>query len=268
MRCATHPVRMLPLVLLLVLPLAPAPAAAQPAGHASAAAPADAWPQFRGTPALSGVSEAELPAELTLKWTYQADDIIDSSAAIADGTVYVGSYSGNLIALDLDTGEERWKYSTGNMGIGESSPAVAGGLVFIGDLGGVFHAVDAATGKARWTFETLGEIKSSPVVVGDRVLIGSYDGFLYALDVADGALVWAVRDAQLRARDPRRLGRRGLLRRLRRGIPRGARQRRGRDGQPAGGRLHHLFARDRRRAGLLRDLRQRGHRHRPRDASR
>ena len=169
----------------------PAPAAGQQGIPASATtAPADAWPQFRGSPSLTGVSDATLAAELTLLWTYQADEAIDSSAAIADGTVYVGTYAGTLIALDLATGEERWTYTTGDLGIGESSPAVAGDLVFVGDLGGVFHAVDTATGAARWTFETMGEIKSSPVVIGDRVLIGSYDGYLYGLAIADGALLW------------------------------------------------------------------------------
>ena len=176
------------LVCILSLPVL---AAAQPATPQTApGAPADAWPQFRGSTALTGVSNSTLPAELTLQWTYEADEAIDSSAAIADGTVYVGTYAGTLIALDLETGTERWTYTTGDMGIGESSPAVSGELVFIGDLGGVFHAVDTSTGTARWTFATMGEIRSSPVIVGDRVLIGSYDGYLYALAMEDGALVW------------------------------------------------------------------------------
>ncbi|MDE0830789.1 MAG: PQQ-binding-like beta-propeller repeat protein, partial [Vicinamibacterales bacterium] len=160
-----------------------------PLGVAHAQTTSDTWPQFRGA-SRNGVAASALPAELTLKWTYEADEAIDSSAAIVDGVVYVGTYAGTLIALDLDTGAERWTYSTGDMGIGESSPAVAGGLVFIGDLGGVFHAVDVNTGTARWTFETMGEIKSSPVIVDNRVLIGSYDGFLYALAIEDGEEVW------------------------------------------------------------------------------
>ena len=175
----------------LTVSLLPVSASGQDGTQAIATtAPADGWPQFRGNPSLTGVSESILPAELTLQWTYEADEAIDSSAAIADGTVYVGTYAGSLIALDLTTGEERWTYTAGDLGIGESSPAVAGDLVFIGDLGGVFHAVDTKTGTARWTFETLGEIKSSPVVMGDRVLIGSYDGYLYGLAIADGALLW------------------------------------------------------------------------------
>jgi len=138
-----------------------------------------AWPQFRGNPPLTGVSSSTLPASLKVLWTFDAGDAIESSAAIADGTVYVGSAGGELVALDLQTGTVRWRYKTGE--IGESSPAVANGAVYIGDLTGTFHAVDAKSGKPLWTFKTSGEIRSSPVVVGDRVLIGSYDRFLYAL---------------------------------------------------------------------------------------
>ena len=187
MRLLKFVFRTLPFIILFTHTLA---SAQQTASATPSTAHADAWPQFRGNASLTGVSDTTLPAKLTLQWTYEADEAIDSSAAIVDGSVYVGTWAGTLIALDLETGAERWTYSTGDMGIGESSPAVAGGLVFIGDLGGVFHAVDTETGVARWTFETMGEIKSSPVIVGDRVLIGSYDGYLYALAIADGTLAW------------------------------------------------------------------------------
>ena len=101
-------------------------------------------------------------------WTYEAGDAIESSAAIADGVVYVGSQTGELHAVNLADGKLKWKYKASADGIGESSPAVAGGLVYIGDLAGVLHAVDTATGKAAWTFKTGSEIKSSPVVAGDQ----------------------------------------------------------------------------------------------------
>ena len=91
-------------------------------------APANAWQQFRGSQSLSGVSDASLPEELSLLWTYEADEAIDSSAAIVDNSVYFGTYAGSLVALNLETGKERWAYTTGDLGVGESSPAVAGGL--------------------------------------------------------------------------------------------------------------------------------------------
>ena len=158
----------------------------------SAQAPATAWPQFRGSAPLTGVSAAQIPASLKVQWTYEAGDAIESSAAIADGTVYVTVASGELVALGLDRGQVKWKYKV-ELGFGESSPAVAGGKVIVGDLGGVVHAVNVADGKAAWTFKTRSEVKSSPVVVGDVVLIGSYDGSLYGLGLADGKPRWEVR---------------------------------------------------------------------------
>ena len=147
---------------------------------------------FRGSPALLGVSSTRLPATLKLRWSFQAKDSIESSAAIVDGTVYVGSMDSGLYAIDLASGKLRWRYATPDP-IGESSPCVHRGAVYIGDLGGVLHAVEASSGKSRWTFKTEGaEIKSSPVGDGDRIYFGSYDQNLYCLSASTGTLLWKV----------------------------------------------------------------------------
>src|SRR5256714_14604166 len=130
-------------------------AAPQPPGQGAA------WPQFRRNPQLTGVATASLPATLKLLWTYDAGDSIESSAAIADGAVYVGSQSADLISLDLETGKLRWKYHV-QEGIEESSPAVHDGMVYVGDLAGTLHAVNASDGKAVWKLQTGAEVKSSP----------------------------------------------------------------------------------------------------------
>jgi eukaryotic-like serine/threonine-protein kinase len=161
----------------------------------------DSWPQFRGNLLNTGVSPTTViggdseggtgngPGILKVLWSYDAGDVIESSAAIANGVSYVGSGKGELLALDLWSGKLKWKYVTTEP-IGESSPAVGGGMVFIGDLVGVFHAVNAADGRGVWSYKTGGEIKSSPVIVGDRVLIGSYDGYLYCFQLRDGKTLW------------------------------------------------------------------------------
>jgi outer membrane protein assembly factor BamB len=155
-------------------------------------APADGWPQFRGNHQNTGVSTSPLPATFKVLWTYEAGESIESSAAIYGGTVFVGSQKGELVALDLESGSVKWKYSTKEP-IGESSPCVGNGAVFIGDLSGVVHAVNINDGKGLWTYKTGDEIKSSPVLVGDRVLIGSYDGHLYCLSARNGSMLWKVR---------------------------------------------------------------------------
>jgi eukaryotic-like serine/threonine-protein kinase len=147
------------------------------------------WPMFRGNSRLWGVSETPLPASLKLRWTYQAKESIESSAAIVDGVAYVGSTDGTLHAVDLASGKARWEYKTKGP-VAESSPCVQNGTVFVGDLDGVFHAVDANTGKPRWTFQSESEIKSSPNWHDNRVYFGSYDQNLYCLSAADGKLIW------------------------------------------------------------------------------
>ena len=41
---------------------------------------ADEWPQFRGNPQLTGVTNATLPGTLKVLWTYEAGEPIESSA--------------------------------------------------------------------------------------------------------------------------------------------------------------------------------------------
>src|SRR4030095_8151161 len=162
----------------------------QPLG---AQTPGSNWPQFRGNARLTGVAPAAPPDTLALKWTYDAGESIESSAAMVDGAVYVGSSKGELLAIDLETGKLRWKYATGEAGfIGESSPSVNADTVFIGDLAGLLHAVDRQNGQKRWTFKTNDEIRSSPVLVDDLVRIGSYDTNLYALESRTGKVRWKL----------------------------------------------------------------------------
>ena len=151
--------------------------------------PADSWPMFRRSPLLWGVAQTELPKPLKLRWSYQAKDSIESSAAIAGDTVYVGSMDGFLHAVDLTTGKARWQYQTAGP-VQESSPCVQDGVVYVGDLEATLHAVEASNGKARWTFKAGGEIKSSPICAENRTYFGSYDQHLYCLSASDGSLVW------------------------------------------------------------------------------
>ncbi len=151
------------------------------------------WPQFRANPLLTGVATSEPPPNIKFYWAFNTGtEPIESSAAISGATIYVGTATGHLHAVDLYTGMGKWKYLASSDGIGESSPAIANGIVYVGDLTGTFHAVNASNGSKLWTHKTGGEIKSSPVVVGDKVLIGSYDGTLYCLNARTGALVWKL----------------------------------------------------------------------------
>ena len=62
------------------------------------------------------------------RWRFVTGDAVDSSPAVADGMVYVGSGDGGY-AIDAATGQVRWRYITGGL---VSPPAVVGGMVYIG----------------------------------------------------------------------------------------------------------------------------------------
>jgi outer membrane protein assembly factor BamB len=152
----------------------------------------DSWRVFRGDLPMTGVARGALSAEPKLLWAVELGSDIESTVAIADGTVYVATFDGQLHAVELAGGKRLWSYRATDQIQIQSSPAVLDGTVYFGDGAGIFHAVDAKSGKPRWTFETLGEIISSATFWQDLVVFGSYDQFLYALRRKDGSLAWKV----------------------------------------------------------------------------
>jgi outer membrane protein assembly factor BamB len=138
------------------------------AAHTQAAqAPAE-WPQFRGTPTLTGVTSASMPATLKVKWTFEAGDAVESSAAIAGGVAYVGSQKGELLALDVATGKPKW--ATKMAGPAYGAPVVVNDLVIeTGFEGGIF-ALDAKTGGEVWQGALPAGTNSGAIVSGDTLL--------------------------------------------------------------------------------------------------
>ena len=59
--------------------------------------------------------------------------------------------SGNVTAVDYNTGKIRWRVKTSLPMVG-GALATAGGLLFVGESDGWFRAYDAATGEVLWSF--------------------------------------------------------------------------------------------------------------------
>ena len=129
--------------------------------------------------------------KLDVAWTYTTKNTVSSSAAVANGTVYIGSNDANLYALDAVTGSLKWSLALDGP-IDLSSPAVANGTVYIGTTGGTLYAIDAAAGVPKWGHSTGYVIESSPTVSNGMVYFGANDGYLYALDATTGNTVWVV----------------------------------------------------------------------------
>ena len=180
--------RTLTCLLLLAAPLALWTAGLAGKGEDSTK-PGSEWCVFRGNLQQTGVAAARLPDQLKVRWQFKAKDGIESTAAIAGGVVFIGSYDQHLHALDLKTGREKWKYKAGPF---KTPVAFRAGAVYAGDEDGIFHCVDAATGKKRWTFDPGAEVTSGAGFAGDDVLFGAGNETLYCLG-ADGKKKWEFR---------------------------------------------------------------------------
>jgi len=125
-------------------------------------------------------------------WTRRLPDPISSSPLIQGEQIIVGCRDGNVYALALADGSERWRLSVG-AGVG-SSPTAAGSLVVVGTYSGDVVAAEAETGRERWRATTGGKIVSSAAFFGRAgiVAIGSHDRHIYGLAVEDGAVRWKV----------------------------------------------------------------------------
>jgi eukaryotic-like serine/threonine-protein kinase len=149
------------------------------------------WPKFRYDLGNTGFAATETGPEspISMRWSFQTDNIVISSPTVADGTVYVGSDDNNVYALDAETGDEQWRFETG-LSIEYSSPAVANGTVYVGSWDGNVYALDAESGDELWRFEVIDLARSSPAVADGTVYTGSFDGTVYALDAETGEELW------------------------------------------------------------------------------
>jgi outer membrane protein assembly factor BamB len=122
------------------------------------------------------------------EWTFKPDTSTFSSAAVANGVVYV-AMSGTLYALNAGTGAEEWTSANGVTG----SPVVSGGIVYVySDTTSLLSALNATTGAQLWTFSLGGSSLGVPPSVASGVLyISNSSGTtLYALNATTGKTLW------------------------------------------------------------------------------
>ena len=127
-------------------------------------------------------------ADGTKLWNYTIGPVGESSPAVVNGVVYVGSVDGNVYALNAVSGVKLWSYTTG--GLVYSSPTFVGGVIYVGSGDGNVYALNAANGAKLWGFTTGNLVGSSPAVVNGVVYVGSVDGNVYALNAVSGVKLW------------------------------------------------------------------------------
>lgn len=177
--------------------------------------------------------------ELTERWSFETSGDRPPAPLAVDGTVYVGDGSGTVYALTDDDGTERWRTAVGEgvaaltasgasavfartkrspavaldaetgderwrLDAAESTyyqPTFADGTVYAGGSG-VVHAVDARSGEREWSFEANTSLVGVPAVADGTVYVTGKDTALFALDAESGAERWRHRQSQWIAAPP------------------------------------------------------------------
>jgi outer membrane protein assembly factor BamB len=158
---------------------------------------------YGGGPQRTGVYDVEGPKRGELWWRFTTKSSIYAAPTVVDGVAYVGSHDGFLYAVDTQTAQEKWKFDAGRAlestpavaggTIYFGSGCIGGGPQHCGDPPGsdyYFYALDLETGQEKWRFKTGGAIVSSPLLADGLVYFGSEDQHLYALDARTGQEKW------------------------------------------------------------------------------
>lgn len=221
-------------------------------------APVADWPSYGHDPGgsrhspLTQITPANA-GQLRIAWTYRTGDISDghrwrqksafeATPILADGTLYFCTPFDRVIALDPETGAEKWAFDPqinkdmpGGDGFvcrGVSTWAAPGEprRIFIATLDSRLIALNAATGKPAPDFGDHGQVSlltgiqqlhggeyhmtSPPAVIGGRVVVGSAiddndrvnmpSGVVRAYNVRSGKLEWAWDPIPRHSSDPGR----------------------------------------------------------------
>ncbi len=159
---------------------------------------------FQGAPGRTGSMPGPGPSlyfPIIIKWKYDLQENGTTAPVIVDGILYL-AVRREIIALNSATGEEVWRFETGDSVY--CTPTVASGIVYVGSNDEHLYAIHAQTGEGLWKSHLGGAMHGSPAVVDGVVyatMIGNgriteehssrgAEGRLFAVDARNGKELW------------------------------------------------------------------------------
>jgi|JI8StandDraft_1071087.scaffolds.fasta_scaffold39120_2 outer membrane protein assembly factor BamB len=117
---------------------------------------------------------------------------IDSDPLLSAGQLYVVSYQGQLVALDLEQQRMRWTADTSSL----RNLSTSIGNVYVTTTEGAVQAFDEQDGRKVWQLDQLKYRElSNPVVLGRWLVVGDAKGYLHLIEQTEGKIVGRVRTA-------------------------------------------------------------------------
>lgn len=115
---------------------------------------------------------------------------IDADPVVIGTIAFVGSYNGDLAAVDISSGSVLWRRElSAHAGLAANETAL-----FVTDSTDQIWRADPSDGAGRWRQEALLYRRvTAPELVGNLVVVGDFEGYLHLLSQADGRLVGRTR---------------------------------------------------------------------------
>jgi outer membrane protein assembly factor BamB len=115
--------------------------------------------------------------------------------AIGDGTLFVTTGFGQLVALDAATGAERWVQRF--EAPATAAPAVSGGMVHVVTNDSVARGIDARDGRVRWEISGVPSAsgftgRAAPGYAGNLAILPFPSGEVIAADAGSGERAWST----------------------------------------------------------------------------
>ena len=111
---------------------------------------------------------------------------VDSSPVVFGDKIYSISSRGNLVAVELRTGQIAWKRKYSSY----TDLLVTASTIYLTDIKGHIFAVDRLSGTEKWSQLSLtNRDVTAPVEVKDYIVVGDYEGYLHWLDSSTGEIV-------------------------------------------------------------------------------
>ncbi|KAM5194147.1 beta-alanine-activating enzyme isoform 2-T2 [Mantella aurantiaca] len=136
---------------------------------------------------------------LSQRWTSDTSKCVDASPLLVlssskdcTGTVYIGSHSHRMQALDLHTGTVLWERILGERIESSAALSACGNYIIVGCYDGGVYVLKRSDGATHWVFSTGDAVKSSAAIdpMWGLVYVGSHDQHVYALDIEVKQCVW------------------------------------------------------------------------------
>jgi outer membrane protein assembly factor BamB len=141
-------------------------------------------PEYRADAARTGAYPGPGPvAEPVVVWARQGISTT-TNPIVADGMLIAGDADGILYALDVFTGEERWRFDSGSP---ITSVAADDSSVVATDEAGTLHRLELGTGAETWSAAVPGAV-SIAIADGLAYVAGEQ---VQGFDLSDGSPVWA-----------------------------------------------------------------------------